>query len=69
MFVRITTKKHNGVDYHYALLVKNKKVNGKVVQKVVKNFGKVTLDQVPYLKAAYMDPDKRPLLVNKNQEK
>lgn len=68
MFVRVKTRTHNGVKYSYAELVENKKVDGKVVQKVLKNFGKVTPDQVPYLKAAYMDPDKRPRLVYKDEE-
>lgn len=68
MFVRVKTRTHNDVKYSYAELVENKKVDGRVVQKVLKNFGKVTPDQVPYLKAAYMDPDKRPRLVYKDEE-
>lgn len=68
MFVRVKTRTHNDVKYSYAELVENKKVDGRVVQKVLKNFGKVTPDQVPYLKATYMDPDKRPRLVYKDEE-
>ena len=68
MFVRVTTKKVDDRLYHYAFLVENKKVIGKVVQKVVRNLGKITLDQLPYLKAAYMDKDKRPKLVYENEE-
>lgn len=68
MFVRVKTRTHNGVKYSYAELVENKKVDGKVVQKIIRNLGKVTPDQVPYLKAAYMPADKRPILVYKDKE-
>ena len=55
MFVRVTTKKVDDRLYHYAFLVENKKVNGKVVQKVVRNLGKISLDQLHYIKDGYMD--------------
>ena len=69
MFIRITTKKYKGETYHYASLVENKRVNGKVVQTVKANLGPVTEDQIPYLKAAYMDPSdqRRPQLVYKDE--
>jgi predicted ATPase len=53
MFVKILKKNSNGSVHYYASLVENHKVNGKVVQKVVRNLGPVTEDQIPYLKAAW----------------
>lgn len=61
MFIKILTKKYNGTKYYYASLVENKRINGKVVQKVKANLGAVTEDQIPYLKAAYAK--KKPRLV------
>ena len=51
----------DAIGYHYASLVENKRVNGKVVQTVKANLGPVTEDQIPYLKAAYAR--KKPRLV------
>ena len=34
MFIKILTKQYKGEKYYYASLVENKRVNGKVVQKV-----------------------------------
>ena len=53
----------NGAEALYASVVENERVNGKVVQRTVVNIGRVTSDQVPYLKAAWMDKDERPRLV------
>ena len=53
MFIKILTKQYKGEKYYYASLVENKRVNGKVVQKVKANLGAVTEEQIPYLKAAY----------------
>ncbi|MCQ2088518.1 MAG: hypothetical protein MJZ37_10740, partial [Bacilli bacterium] len=61
MFIKILTKEYNGAKYYYASLVENKRINGKVVQKVKANLGAVTEDQIPYLKAAYAK--KKPRLV------
>lgn len=61
MFIRITTKQYKGETYHYASLVENKRINGRVVQTVRANLGPVTEDQIPYLKAAYAK--KKPRLV------
>ena len=61
MFIKILTKKYNGETYHYASLVENKRVDGKVVQTVKANLGPVTAEQIPYLKAAYAK--KKPRLV------
>lgn len=61
MFIKILTKKYKGETYYYASLVENKRVNGKVVQTVKANLGRVTEEQIPYLKAAYAS--KKPRLV------
>lgn len=61
MFIKILTKHYKDEKYYYASLVENKRVNGKVVQKVKANLGAVTEDQIPYLKAAYAK--KKPRLV------
>lgn len=61
VFIKILTKQYKGEKYYYASLVENKRVNGKVVQKVKANLGAVTEDQIPYLKAAYAK--KKPRLV------
>ena len=53
MFVKILTKKYGDNIRHYASLVENKRVNGKVVQTVKIYFGAVSSEQIPYLKAAY----------------
>ena len=61
MFIKILTKEYNGETHYYASLVENKRVNGKVVQKVKANLGPVTKEQIPYLKAAYAT--KKPRLI------
>ena len=70
MFVKIVSKTfQNGETRHYASVVENRKVNGKVVQTTRVCLGAVREDQIPYLKAAYMNPDdpKRPILVYHRQ--
>ena len=61
MFIKILTKEYKGKKRHYASLVENKRVHGRVVQTVRANLGPVTEDQIPFLKAAYSN--KRPRLV------
>jgi hypothetical protein len=53
MFIRIQTKIFHGTEHHYASLVENKRIEGKVVQTVKAYLGPVTADQIPYLKAVY----------------
>ena len=53
----------DGTEALYASVVENSRVGGKVVQRTVVNIGRVEPDQVPYLKAAWTDRDKRPRLV------
>lgn len=53
MFIKILTKTYNGRSAHYASLVENRRVDGKVVQIVKANLGPVTDEQIPFLKAAY----------------
>jgi len=53
MFIKILTKTYKGKTAHYASLVENRRVNGKVVQIVKANLGPVTDEQIPFLKAAY----------------
>lgn len=61
MFIKILTKTYKGEKRHYASLVENKRIDGKVVQTVKANLNPVTDEQIPYLKAAY--PAKKPRLV------
>jgi hypothetical protein len=61
MFVKIETKTFGGKRHHYASIVENKRVGGKVVQTCKAYLGAVTEDQIPYLKAAYAK--KKPRLV------
>ena len=54
MFIKIETKRYgNGTNHYYASLVENKRIDGKVKQRIVAYLGPVTEDQIPYLKAAY----------------
>lgn len=53
MFIKILKKTYKGKTAHYASLVENRRVNGKVVQIVKANLGPVTDEQIPFLKAAY----------------
>ena len=61
MFIKILTKSYKGKKYYYASLVENKRVDGRVVQRVKANLGPVTEEQIPYLRAAYAK--KKPRLV------
>lgn len=61
MFIKILTKIYSGKKHHYASLVENKRVGGKVKQTVLAYLGPVTEEQIPYLKAAYAK--KKPRLV------
>ena len=62
LFVRVQRKRAaDGSEMLYASVVENKRVGGKVVQRTVLNIGRVELEQVPYLRAAWAK--KRPRLV------
>ena len=61
MFIKVLSKQCASGVRHYASLVENKRVNGRVVQTVRANLGAVTEEQIPYLKAAYAK--KKPKLV------
>lgn len=61
MFIKILTKTYNNKKHHYASLVENKRIDGKVVQTVKAYLGPVTEEQIPYLKAAYAK--KKPRIV------
>lgn len=64
MFVKVQRKRTaDGSDALYASVVENRREGGRVVQRTVVNIGRVEPDQVPYLKAAWTDRDKRPRLV------
>ena len=64
MYMRIQERKGKGGETrYYASVMRTDRVGGKVVQTTVAYIGRVEEDQVPYLKAAYMDKDKRPRLV------
>ena len=53
MFIKVLKKKSREGYSYYASLVENKRIDGKVVQTVKVNLGRVEEDQIPYLKAAY----------------
>lgn len=53
LFIKILTKTSNGEKHYYASLVENKRINGKVIQFIKANLGRVSEEQIPYLKAAY----------------
>jgi len=61
MFIKILTKEFGGKKHHYASLVENKRINGRVVQTVKAHLGPVTEEQIPFLKAAYAK--NKPLIV------
>jgi len=61
MFIKVLSKQSKDGVRHYASLVENKRINGRVVQTVRANLGAVTEEQIPYLKAAYAK--KKPKLV------
>ena len=64
MFVKVQRKRAaDGSEALYASVVENRREGGRVVQRTVVNIGRVEPDQVPYLKAAWTDRDKRPRLV------
>lgn len=54
-------KPYDNKKHHYASLVENKRIDGKVVQTVKAYLGPVTEEQLPYLKAVYVK--KKPRLV------
>ncbi len=66
MFIKILNKKYGSNTHYYASLVENKRINGKVCQRVIANLGPVTEEQIPYLKAAYAK--KKPRLVYDDDE-
>jgi len=66
MFIKILTKQYGGTRHFYASLVENKRIDGKVKQKVLAYLGPVTQEQIPYLKAAYAK--KKPRLVYDEEE-
>ncbi len=64
LFLKVQRKKAaDGTEALYASVVENRRTGGKVVQRTVVNIGRVEADQVPYLKAAWTEPGKRPRLV------
>lgn len=46
IFVKVLTKTYKDEKRYYAILVENKRINGKVVQTVKANLGPVTQDQI-----------------------
>jgi hypothetical protein len=54
VFIKIVENKGKGGTLrHYAYLVRNDRVKGKVIQTTLANLGFVEEGQIPYLKAAY----------------
>ena len=66
MFVKILKKNYSGKTHYYASLVENKRNGKSVVQSVKLNFGRVDLEQIPYLKVAYSK--NKPRLVYDKEE-
>jgi hypothetical protein len=66
IFIKILKKQCKSNTHYYASLVENNRVNGKVIQTVRANLGAVTVEQIPFLKAAYSR--KKPRLVYDNEE-
>jgi hypothetical protein len=64
MFMRIQRKVYGtGKEHFYASVVENRREGKKTRQKTIAYLGAVTVEQIPYLKAAYAK--KKPLLVYK----
>lgn len=54
LFLKVQRKKGaGGGELLYASVVENKREGGKVVQRTVTNIGRVSEEQVPYLRAAW----------------
>ena len=53
----------DGTEAVYACVVESVREGGRHVQRTVINLGRVEESQLPYLRAAWMDEDKRPRLV------
>ncbi len=53
MFVKAQKKAADGTDVFYASVVENHREGNKVMQRTVANIGRVSPEQVPYLKAAW----------------
>lgn len=62
MFLKVQRKKGaGGKELLYASVVENRREGGRVAQRTVINIGRVTEEQVPFLKAAWSE--KKPRLV------
>lgn len=62
MFLKVQRKKGKGGEVMlYASVVESRREGRRVVQRTVANIGRVTEEQVPYLKAAWSE--KKPRLV------
>ena len=62
MFLKVQRKTgKGGGEMLYASVVENRREGRRVVQRTVVNIGRVTAEQVPYLKAAWSE--KKPRLV------
>ena len=62
MFLKVQRKtSKGGGEMLYASVVENRREGRRVVQRTVVNIGRVTAEQVPYLKAAWSE--KKPRLV------
>ena len=53
----------DGTEAVYACVVESVREGGRHVQRTAVNLGRVEESQLPYLRAAWMDEDKRPRLV------
>lgn len=57
MFVQATKDNKGGRDGYYCALVKSVIENGRSVHKVIRTFGFIPADRVPYLKACFTEKD------------
>jgi hypothetical protein len=54
VFIRVQKRQSkDGRPHHYASVVRNDRIKGKVVQTTVAYLGLIDEEQIPYLKAAY----------------
>lgn len=56
MFVKVVSNHKRKPNTSYIYLAESYRENGKVKHKIVRNFGLFNDDQVPYIRAAFMNP-------------
>ena len=62
MFIKAIKDNKKNRDGYYCSLVSSERVKGKSVHKLVRSFGFIPSNRVPYLKAAFNDGDPEKIL-------